>query len=415
MTNLLLWQNSTMKEIVRLITASTVGLIFSLSLHSQSHLHQVIVLNEGWSDWQTGEVIEPATMGVYDPGLQLYTLVDTLEGAAFVSDAVVFNETILVAADGALLQYDANTYQLLQSVESVGIRKMAIHEGVVYVTRGDIDDQGLSLQLDAYFQWYDAASLQLLGELTVSENGPQYATEGIAVADDRVYFAINNAFEWGNEVGFIGAYDTNSDEYLEWDLGENGMNPYHLFATGETVVTVNNRDYGSTSLSALDLANQSIETVEVSEANAGCLAAIGIDSEVRYQISGESAVRQSNTQDLASSTPWISDCPSYYGMAVDPVSGDIYASVTDYSTFGLIEIRSESGELLGQFDCGVSPGVICMDVRELSSIAGLPLPIPVRHRFQRVDVLGRALSNSGRLQGLTLDGQGRKVIVLDLN
>ena len=59
---------------------------------------------------------------------------------------------------------------------------MAIHEGVVYVTRGDIDDQGLSLQLDAYFQWYDAASLQLLGELTVSENGPQYATEGIAVA-----------------------------------------------------------------------------------------------------------------------------------------------------------------------------------------------------------------------------------------
>ena len=415
MTNLLLWQNSSMKEIVRLITASTVGLIFSLSLHSQSHLHQVIVLNEGWSDWQTGEVIEPATMGVYDPGLQLYTLVDTLDGAAFVSDAAIFNETILVAADGALLQYDANTYQLLQSVESVGIRKMAIHEGVVYVTRGDIDDQGLSLQLDAYFQWYDAASLQLLGELTVSENGPQYATEGIAVADDRVYFAINNAFDWGNEVGFIGAYDTNSDEYLEWDLGENGMNPYHLFAAGETVVTVNNRDYGSTSLSALVLANQSVETVEVSEANAGCLAAIGIDSEVRYQISGESAVRQSNTQDLANSTPWISDCPSYYGMAVDPVSGQIYASVTDYSTFGLIEIRSESGEFLGQFDCGVSPGVICMDVRELSSISRLPLPISVRHRFQRVDVLGRALSNSGRLQGLTMDGQGRKVIVLDLN
>ncbi|MDA8771928.1 hypothetical protein N9M80_02520 [Flavobacteriales bacterium] len=404
-----------MNEIARLITASTACLIFALNLHSQNHLHQVIVLNEGWSDWQTGEVIEPATMGVYDPGLQLYTLVDTLEGAAFVSDAVVFNETILVAADGALLQYDANTYQLLQSVESVGIRKMAMHEGVVYVTRGDIDDQGMSLELDAYFQWYDATSLQLLGELTVSENGPQFATEGIAVAGDRVYFAINNAFDWGNEVGFIGAYDTNSDEYLEWDLGENGVNPYHLFAAGETVVSVNNTDYSSTSLSALDLAGQSVETVEVSEANSGCLAAIGIDSEVRYQISGEAAVRQSSTQDLANSAPWISDCPSYYGMAVDPVSGEVYASVTDYSTFGLVEIRSESGELLGQFDCGVSPGVICMDVRELSSIAGLPLPIPVRHRFQRVDVLGRALSNSGRLQGLMLDGQGRKTIVLDLN
>jgi hypothetical protein len=404
-----------MNEIARLITASTVCLIFALNLHSQNHLHQVIVLNEGWSDWQTGEVIEPATMGVYDPGLQLYTLVDTLEGAAFVSDAVVFNETILVAADGALLQYDANTYQLLQSVESVGIRKMAMHEGVVYVTRGDIDDQGMSLELDAYFQWYDATSLQLLGELTVSENGPQFATEGIAVAGDRVYFAINNAFDWGNEVGFIGAYDTNSDEYLEWDLGENGVNPYHLFAAGETVVSVNNTDYSSTSLSALDLAGQSVETVEVSEANSGCLAAIGIDSEVRYQISGEAAVRQSSTQDLANSALWISDCASYYGMAVDPVSGEVYASVTDYSTFGLVEIRSESGELLGQFDCGVSPGVICMDVRELSSIAESQLLIPAQHRLQPVDILGRALPNAGRLQGLMLDGQGRKTIVLDLN
>jgi hypothetical protein len=404
-----------MNKIARLITASVACLIISLNLHSQNHLHQVIVLNEGWSDWQTGEMIEPATMGVYDPGLQLYTLVDTLEGAAFVSDAVVLNETILVAADGSLLQYDANTHQLLQSVEAVGIRKMAIHEGVVYVTRGDIDDQGMSLELDAYFQWYDATSLQLLGELTVSENGPQFATEGIAVAGDRIYFAINNAFDWGNEVGFIGAYDTNSDEYLEWDLGENGINPYHLFAAGETVVTVNNRDYGSTSLSALDLVGESVETVEVSEANAGCLAAIGIDSEVRYQISGEAAVRQSSTQDLANSAPWISDCPSYYGMAVDPVSGEVYASVTDYSTFGLVEIRSESGELLGQFECGVSPGVICMDVRELSSIAESQLLLPAQHRTQPVDILGRSLPNSGRLEGLTLDGQGRKTIVLDLN
>ena len=404
-----------MNKIARLITASVACLIISLNLHSQNHLHQVIVLNEGWSDWQTGEMIEPATMGVYDPGLQLYILVDTLEGAAFVSDAVVLNETILVAADGALLQYDANTHQLLQSVEAVGIRKMAIHEGVVYVTRGDIDDQGMSLELDAYFQWYDATSLQLLGELTVSENGPQFATEGIAVAGDRIYFAINNAFDWGNEVGFIGAYDTNSDEYLEWDLGENGINPYHLFAAGETVVTVNNRDYGSTSLSALDLVGESVETVEVSEANAGCLAAIGIDSEVRYQISGEAAVRQSSTQDLANSAPWISDCPSYYGMAVDPVSGEVYASVTDYSTFGLVEIRSESGELLGQFECGVSPGVICMDVRELSSIAESQLLLPAQHRTQPVDILGRSLPNSGRLEGLTLDGQGRKTIVLDLN
>ena len=43
--------------------------------------------------------MQPATMGVYDPGLELYAVVDTLEDAAFVSDAFIFNEMIFVAAD----------------------------------------------------------------------------------------------------------------------------------------------------------------------------------------------------------------------------------------------------------------------------------------------------------------------------
>ena len=351
----------------RLIGVWIACLPFLVNLQAQEYLHQVIVLNEGWSDWQTGEVMQPATMGTYDPGLQSYSVVDTLEGAGFVSDALIDNQMIYVAADGALLQYDANTFQLLQSAEVIGIRKMVLHNGLIYITRGDTDDQGLSLQMDAYFQWYDAVTLELVGELTVAEYGPQFAAEGITSSGDRIYLAVNNGFEWGNEVGFIGAYDTVTDEYLEWDLGENGTNPYHLFEVGGSVISVNNRDYSSTSLSALNLEEESIETVEVSEANAGCLAAISVDSELRYQITGEAVVRQTNAEDLANSTTWITDCPSYYGMAIDPISGDVFGSVTDYSTFGLIELRSEEGELLSQFDCGVSPGVICMDVRSLQS------------------------------------------------
>ena len=84
--------------------------LFAANLKAQDYLHQVIVLNEGWSDWQTGEVVEPATLAVYDPGLETYTVVDTIEDAGFVSDALVFDEKIFVAADGSLLKYDANSY-----------------------------------------------------------------------------------------------------------------------------------------------------------------------------------------------------------------------------------------------------------------------------------------------------------------
>ena len=389
--------------------------LFAANLKAQDYLHQVIVLNEGWSDWQTGEVVEPATLAVYDPGLETYTVVDTIEDAGFVSDALVFDEKIFVAADGSLLKYDANSYELLQSKSILGIRKILKHNDLIYITRGGLDDQGMSLQLDAYFQWYDAESLELVGELTASENGPQFATEGIAVDGDRIYFAINNAFEWGNEVGFLGSYDVQGDEYDEWDLGENGVNPYHLFEVGGAVVSVNNRDYGSTSLSVLNVTDNAIETIEVSEANAGCLAAVAVDSELRYQITGESVVRQTNAQDFSSSTEWISDCSAYYGMAVDAVSGDVYGSVTDYSTFGLMEVRSETGQLISQFDCGVSPCVICMDIRNVSDIASdLQQNALVRSSREQFDVLGRAMP-FGPAHGVMIDSRGRKVIALDRN
>ena len=404
---------------MRAVIFSSSAVIFcslvALNLKAQNYLHQVIVLNEGWSDWQTGEVIEPATMAMYDPGLATYAVVDTIEDAGFVSDALIFNEKIYVAADGALLKYDANSYQLLQSENIVGIRKMVMHNGLIYITRGDVDDQGVSLELDSYFQWYDAETLELVGELTVYENGPQFATEGIALAGERIYFAINNAFDWGNEVGFLGAYDIIGDEYAQWDLGDNGINPYHVFEVGGTVVSVNNRDYGSTSLSGLNVDEDLVETIEVSEANAGCLAAVAVDSELRYQITGETVIRQSNAQDLSSSTAWISDCPSYYGMAIDEISGEVYGSVTDYSTYGLMEIRTSTGQLVSQFDCGVSPGVICMDVRTISGIVSdLQQSSVAGATEQQFDVSGRAMP-LGPIDGIMLDGRGRKVIALNRN
>ena len=133
---------------------------------AQAYLHQVFVLNEGWYNWQTGEMIEPATLGVYDPGLQTYSVLDTLEGAGFVSDALILDERLYIAADGQLLMFDANSYELLTSVQVVGIRQMVHAEGRIYVTRGDVDEGGLNLPLDAYLQWYNAETLLLEGALS---------------------------------------------------------------------------------------------------------------------------------------------------------------------------------------------------------------------------------------------------------
>jgi hypothetical protein len=101
-------------------------------------------------------------------------------------------------------------------------------------------------------------------------------------------------------------------------------------------------------------------------------------------------------------------------MAIDPVSGDVYGSVTDYSTYGFVQILDEAGVYVSEFECGVSPGVICMDVRELSDVAGASLTQDqVQNAQLRYDAAGRRLNNSSRIGGFTVDEQGRKSIMLN--
>ena len=60
---------------------SLVGMLgVAFAAGAQAYLHQVFVLNEGWSDWQTGEVLVQPTLGVYDPALNVYDTVASIEG-----------------------------------------------------------------------------------------------------------------------------------------------------------------------------------------------------------------------------------------------------------------------------------------------------------------------------------------------
>lgn len=377
---------------------------------AQAYLHQVFVLNEGWSDWQTGEVLVQPTLGVYDPALNVYETVASIEGAGFISDAILVNGALFVAADGQLLKFDADSYELLASAAVTGVRQLAEREGMIYATRGEVDEFGMNLPLDSYLQWFHANDLTWAGELT-TVNGPAYATEGLAWSDDRLYIAVNNAFDWGNEVGFIGEWDATTDAYAEFDLGEEGKNPNRLFADNGQIITVNNRDYGSSSLSSVMTGTGTVQTHAVADATAGCLAAAVFQGELKYQITGENAVRTSALDGLDESSTWLDDAPAFYGAAIDPVSGHWYGSVTDYTTYGLVEIRDEEGGIVGSFDCGVSPGVICMDVRNASDVLSVALGAVNRYSG-KYDLMGREMPTHSFLQGVFIDGQGHKQVII---
>jgi hypothetical protein len=154
-----------------------------------------------------------------------------------------------------------------------------------------------------------------------------------------------------------------------------------------------------------------VQTHVVADATAGCLAAAVFEGELKYQITGENAVRTSALDGLNESSTWLADAPAFYGAAIDPVSGHWYGSVTDYTTYGLVEIRDEEGGIVSIFDCGVSPGVIVMDVRNSSDVYSIPGNVAqaVRGEF---DLLGRALPTLQERNGWFIDAAGNKKVQL---
>ena len=58
-------------------------------------------------------------------------------------------------------------------------------------------------------------------------------------------------------------------------------------------------------------------------------------------------------------------------MAQEPVSGNLYASSTDFFSFGTVLTYDASNTLLTSFEAGVSPGTIAFDVRAAAGIENL--------------------------------------------
>jgi hypothetical protein len=56
----------------------TFSLFASSWSFAQNQLHQVLVVNEGSYDYQTNAILEPVTIGSYNPVSQQYQVVDTL-------------------------------------------------------------------------------------------------------------------------------------------------------------------------------------------------------------------------------------------------------------------------------------------------------------------------------------------------
>ena len=343
------------------------GLLFfaaltSATLYAQQYVHQVLIANEGYFDFQTNNIVEPATIGTYNPQTQTYQVANTLAGQRFSSDVIIDGNFYFVAADTKIYKFDLNTHQEVGSISLPGVRNLAISGNKLIATRGEY------LQtFDSYLQVFDKNTLQLIAALDTN-NGPKWATQNIVVVNNTAYVAVNNAYEWGNEKGLIGQLDLNTLQYgSEIDLGAEGKNPDNMFLYNNALYTVNNKDWSGASVSKVNL-NGTVNTQNLANAVTGCGTSALRDDKLVYQISMENTLNDYNLLNMAFVGPVAGITNNFYDLAQEPVNGYLYASATDFFSTGSVSIFDNNNNLLNQFAAGVSPGTIVFDVR---SSAGL--------------------------------------------
>ena len=348
---------------------TTILISFSL-LASTQHLHQVLILNEGYFDYTNNVSVEPVKIGSYDVNNDTYTTVNTLSGARFASDMVVKDGYYFVAADSVIYKFDLNNHQELARTTCTGVRNLAVHNDKLIATRGDYDNTTfMPIFFESYLKVYNTSDLTLHTDFDTT-NGPQFASQNILIPEfsssfNKAFILINNAYDWGNEKGLVGVLDLSTMTYEnEIDLGADGINPDNIMYHNGSIYTVNNKDWSGASISKIDINSMTLTTTNnISTVSTGCGTSCLKEGNIVYQISQDSTLIEYDVVNMNNVGPIANYSTNFYALAVDPTSGHLFASNTDFYSYGKVEIYDLMNNYIDQFSTDITPGKIVFDVR----------------------------------------------------
>jgi Secretion system C-terminal sorting domain len=229
------------------------------------------------------------------------------------------------------------------------------------VTRGEY-----LVSLDNHLQVMDRSSLELL--YAISLDDIPYTTEGISIVDNQAFVAVNNGFDFGNEVGQLAIIDLEAQDLTSIvELGVNGNNPDNLMLDGEYIYTLNNKDYTGSSVSAYRLSDGNLTTTDLINISAGCGTSVLYAGAIYYQELFGTSLSKYNplSTEVEAETEFGQ---SFYALEFDELNNLMYVTTTDFFSYGNLLVYDATGNLLHTVATGVSPGNIAMDVRSAVAI-----------------------------------------------
>ena len=385
-------------------------ILFTNFTFSQNYVHQVLILNEGYFDYSLNQSVVPPTLGSYDPLTQIYTTIDTLNGKRFASDIIVNDNHVFVAADNTLYKYDKFNMSIYDTINVDGIRNIAIWNDKIIVTRGDYDNTTFApILFNSYLQVFNLSDLSFYTEFDTI-NGPKWSTQNMIVTNNKLYVAINNAYEWGNYKGLVGVIDMSNMSYInEIDLGPEGKNPDNLMFDGSNIYSVNNKDFSGASISNINLSSSTSTTTNISSVSTGCGTSALRDDKLLYQISMDTDLFEWDTQSNDSSGISLGYSTNFYDLSYDQINNLLYTSETDFFSFGTIHIYNNNNNLINSFSCGISPGNIVFDIRTMPSY--IEENIFVNDKIYIYDIFGRKLQSLNNQPSGIYYKNGKKIFI----
>ena len=149
--------------------------------------------------------------------------------------------------------------------------------------------------------------------------------------------------------------------YTEVDLGDTGKNPVALHEVNGAVLSVNNGDWSSTSVSRV-VAGETLEasTEVLTDVAAGCNASAVVSANrLALQIDQEAGLRLvDGATGLGTGEILNPDATSAYSLAIHPTSDMTFSGVTDFVTEGHVDIHDDLGNLIGSVQVGIAPGTL---------------------------------------------------------
>ncbi len=370
-----------MKKTLRLSAALLLlmGALTSVS-HSQQTLNQVIAISGGVysnpNDYVTAWTLNPA-----NGQMQQFDQIETQA----VQSAYVHENFLYVAAMDSLVMYDLDTHARLAVIALDGVNHMLVADDLLFVS--------IQFPQEADFvKIFNSNDLSFLQ--SVSAVSDEAAT--MLLHDGKVYVAVPG--NWMSTTGSLAILDAATGQFIEEiNLGEQAMGIHSLYVYQNKIVMVNRSAWGSTTgtISLFDPTDKSFEHHQLNH-NIG--KGIGLKGHLLYGLIDD-GIGSINLQTMTIENPSIVPDPGsgnyiyFAAVAFDSLNNQFYATTTDYVSFGSGFVYDLAGELVSQFEAGVSTEALAFDYRNSTAV-------PAYAAKKQLSIYPNPVQNTIQLSGL---------------